>query len=61
MDTDEIAPPPKKAAVPVNLEVMSITELEAHIASLQAEIERTRQMITKKQAARGAADSFFKR
>lgn len=59
MDADEIAPPPKKNPV-VNLDVMSIEDLEARIADLEAEIVTIRQKIEAKKAARGAASAFFK-
>ena len=60
MDTDDIAPPPKpKPALP-DLEKMSVEELHAHIASLEAEILRARAAIAAKQDARGVADSFFR-
>ncbi|HYM31731.1 MAG TPA: DUF1192 domain-containing protein [Candidatus Cybelea sp.] len=61
MDTDDIAPPPKKTPQPVNLETMSVAELEARIGDLEAEIRRTREAIAAKQKARGSADSFFRR
>jgi len=60
MDTDDIAPPPKAVAAP-NLETMSIAELEARIASLTDDIAAARRMIEKKKAARGAADTMFRR
>jgi uncharacterized small protein (DUF1192 family) len=61
MDTDDIAPPPKKAAAPVNLEGLSIAELEARILALESEIQRTREAIAAKQKVRGSADALFKR
>jgi uncharacterized small protein (DUF1192 family) len=48
MDTDDIAPPPKKAAAPVNLEGLSIAELEARILALESEIQRAREAIAAK-------------
>jgi len=60
MDTDEIAPPPAKPKGP-NFEAMGVAELEAHIAALEAEIERARAAIAGKQAHRGAVDAFFRR
>ncbi len=45
---------------PVNLEMMSIEELEGRIRGHEAEIARIRQEIDRKRNARGAADSFFK-
>ncbi len=58
MDTDDIAPPPKKL-VTANFDLMGIDELEAHIASLQAEIERARAAIALKQKKRGEAEKYF--
>jgi len=59
LDTDDLAPPPK--AKPVNLEVMSIEELETRITALEGEIARAREMIAKKKKSRDAAASVFKR
>lgn len=61
MDTDDIAPPPQRPAAPLDLEKLSIAELEAHIAALRAEIDRTRATIAAKQQVRGAADLLFRR
>ena len=61
MDTDDIAPPPKKAAMLVDLQGLSIAELEARIAELQAEIRRAQEMIQSKQKVRGGAEALFKR
>jgi uncharacterized small protein (DUF1192 family) len=61
MDTDDIAPPPKKAAPPLNLEGLSIAELEARILELESEILRTREAIATKQKVRSGADAFFRR
>ncbi len=60
MDTEDLEPR-KKPPAPMNLEVMSIDELEAHIADLQAEIARTRAEIEAKRAQRGEADALFRR
>ncbi len=60
MDTDDIAPPPK-TVVTVNLETMSIAELEARIVALTQDIAAAKQMIAKKQAVRGSADALFRR
>ena len=59
MDSDDIAPPPK-IAKPVDLQIMSIVELEAHIKKLEAEMEVARATIRSKQTARGAAQSVFR-
>lgn len=60
MDTDDIAPPPKRPQL-VPLEAMSIEELRSYIAALEADIAAAQAMITKKQEGRGAADALFKR
>lgn len=52
--------PRKKAAPAVNLEPMSVDELEARVVELQAEIVRTEAEIAKKKAYANAASSFFK-
>lgn len=59
LDTDDIAPPPKLNPV-VNLDTMSIAELEKRIAMLEAEISAIRAKIEAKKAAHGAASAFFK-
>lgn len=57
-DTDDL---PQAYKPPLlNLETMSIEELEGRIRGHEAEIERIRQEIARKRGARGAADSFFK-
>lgn len=58
MDWDEAMG--KKPAAP-KYDIMSVADLEERIAELQAEIETIRQVIAKKQAARGTAADFFKR
>lgn len=60
MDTDDIAPPPKTVRT-VNLETMSVADLEARIVALTEEIAAARRMIEAKKAARGSADAFFRR
>ena len=62
MDWDEVKPPAKRdVVVGESLETLSIAELEARIAVLAAEIERTRTEITAKKAHGSAADALFKR
>jgi uncharacterized small protein (DUF1192 family) len=64
LDTDDIAPPPRAPAdlaQAVDLERLSIDELEARIAALKAEIARVEAKIATKKASAAAADSFFKR
>jgi len=58
MDWDEAQS--RKPALP-KFEVMSIEDLEGRIALLEAEIATIRDVIKGKQAARGAADTFFKK
>jgi len=60
MDTDDLAPPPKPVNATPDLAVMSVSELEERIESLNAEIERIKAVIAGKKAQRGLADSFFK-
>lgn len=58
MDWDEAET--RKPALP-KFETMSIEGLQERIAALEAEIAMIRDVISSKQAARGAADSFFKK
>lgn len=66
MDTDDIAPPPR-AGDPVallgrqDLDPLSVLELEARIAALQAEINRTRTHLSRAVNHRASADALFKR
>lgn len=57
MDWDEAQT--RKPALP-KFDAMSIEGLEQRIAELEAEIATIRDVIKSKQAARGAANSFFK-
>lgn len=52
--------PKTKRPKPKDLEVMSIDALNEYIAGLEAEIERARAEIAKKQDSRSAAESVFK-
>lgn len=63
LDTDDLEPRPVPAAkaLPKDLGVMSVDELNTYIAGLEAEIERARAAIAGKQAHRSAAEAFFKR
>lgn len=64
MDSDDIAPRPKK---PVEIQLgedishLSAHELEARIARLQEEIERCKSAIAARHATKSAAENFFKR
>jgi len=60
MDWDE--PKPKRTiSVGEDLSMLSVGELEARIAALEAEIERVRGEIETKKARAAAADQLFKR
>jgi len=60
MDTDDLEPLKPKSLEPAQLDGMSIEALTEYIAEREAEIERARAMIEKKQAAKQAAASVFK-
>ncbi len=59
MEDKDLEPQQQKPDVK-NLEVMSIEALGEYIGELRDEIERVRNEIAKKKAARGAAGSVFK-
>ncbi|HZJ11647.1 MAG TPA: DUF1192 domain-containing protein [Methyloceanibacter sp.] len=64
MDTDDIAPPPKKAKrheIGADLSKLSVGELRALIDELKAEIARVEQTLAAKQSSKSAAESVFKR
>lgn len=66
MDTDDIAPPPR-AGDPVallakqDLDPLSVRELEARIAALEAEITRVRTHMSRAVSHRAIAEQLFKR
>lgn len=60
MNPDDLEPPKPKTVEPADLGTMSIEALQEYIAEREAEIERARAMIAKKQAARSAAASVFR-
>jgi uncharacterized small protein (DUF1192 family) len=60
MDTDDLEPLKPKHVEPPRLEEMSIKDLEEYIAELEATVDRARDVIRSKAAARGTADSVFK-
>jgi uncharacterized small protein (DUF1192 family) len=60
LEMDDIEPRPKKAA-PRDLETLSLEELNAYIGELQAEIDRVRGVIARKQSHRTGAEAFFRR
>ncbi len=60
MDLEDLEPRKTKPQ-PKNLDPLSVDELQAYIASMEAEIARVKQEIAKKQAHLTAAASFFKK
>jgi uncharacterized small protein (DUF1192 family) len=62
MDWDELKPKPAKAiTLGEPLESLSIGELEARIAALEAEIQRVKDNVARKKAHEAAAAAVFKR
>ncbi|MBB4285488.1 DUF1192 domain-containing protein [Roseospira goensis] len=60
IDSDDLDPRPTVARPPA-LETLSVGDLEAYIAQLEAEIARARAMIDAKGGARAVAESAFRR
>lgn len=52
--------PPRPVAKPMDLQGLSIGELEDYIASLEAEIKRAQAMIAQKESIRSGAEGLFK-
>ena len=63
MDTDEIAPPPKRKIYEVgqDLSKYSVGDLKALIETLKAEIARVEQALDAKQSSKSSAEAVFKR
>ena len=64
MDTDDIAPPSKKARsyeLGQDLSKLSVAELRALIDDLKTEAARVEQTLATKQSSKSAAESVFKR
>jgi len=64
MDTDELAPPPKKPKsyeLGQDLSKLSVGELKALIDDLKAEIARVEAALAAKQSSKSAAEAAFKR
>jgi uncharacterized small protein (DUF1192 family) len=64
MDTDDLAPPPKKAKgyeLGQDLSKHSVADLKALIEALKAEIARVEQAMQAKQSSLDTAQSVFKR
>ena len=60
MDERDLEPLTQKPVVK-NLEVLSIEALEDYIGELQTEIERVREEIKRKNSAKSAAESIFRK
>jgi len=60
MDERELEPVTRKPDIK-NLEVLSVEALEDYIGELEAEIERVREEIKRKNSARSAAESVFRK
>jgi len=63
IDPEELLPRTKKPEIVLgeDISALSVFELEARIADLEAEIVRARHAITARNATKSAADAFFKR
>lgn len=66
MDIDDLLPrrtgdDPLMALTRQDLDPLSVAELDARIAALQAEIERTRSKLEGSRSFRSVADSLFKK
>lgn len=60
MDEEDLQPKQRQPDVK-NLEVLSIEALEEYILELQAEIDRVRAEVARKQSARSAAETVFRK
>jgi uncharacterized small protein (DUF1192 family) len=60
MDIEDLEPR-KKTATPLNLDTLSIEELNDYIASLEAEIARVRAKIEAKKAHLAGASALFRK
>lgn len=60
MSFDDLEPQKKKPVLK-NLEELSIEALHEYIAEMETEIDRARESIKAKEAARQGAEAFFKK
>jgi uncharacterized small protein (DUF1192 family) len=60
MNPDELEPQKTKVKA-LDLETLSVADLEDYIKNLATEITRVRDLIAKKQAHRGTVESLFKK
>lgn len=58
---EEERPRPARGFVPPSFEGWSVSDLDAHIAALKAEIARAEAAIAARQAQKGAAEAFFRK
>jgi uncharacterized small protein (DUF1192 family) len=58
VDTDDLEPR-RKLVKPLDLQQLSVGELEEYIASLKTEISRVEDMIAKKEAHKSGVDALF--
>lgn len=63
IDPDELLPRKPKTEIMLgeDISTLSVVELEARIAALEAEIVRTHEALKARAATRSAADDVFKR
>ncbi len=63
IDPEELLPrkPKRDLVVGEDISTLSVTELEARIAALEAEIVRGREALQARTSTRSAADAAFKR
>jgi uncharacterized small protein (DUF1192 family) len=63
MDTDDIAPPPKKKTHELgqDLSKLSVADLRALVDTLKGEIARVEETLASKQSSLSAAEAAFKR
>ena len=60
-EDDDDRSKPKSLVQKANLDPLSVGQLHDYVAELEAEIDRVRADIAKKERVRGAADAAFKR
>jgi uncharacterized small protein (DUF1192 family) len=60
MSFEDLPKEPARIVIGENLDLLSVSELEQRIQSLESEIERIREAIDAKKASKHAADAFFR-
>ena len=64
MDTDDLAPPPKKPKsheLGQDISKLSVGELKALLDDLKTEVARVEKVLSAKQSSKSAAEAAFKR